>query len=675
MIYLDILSKILWSVGTGEHSLTFTSSLQMSQSTSPIRKCRSRKCESARLIFHAQCVAHCDCVKSLVYKPEECEVCLPLVKEIQEFDQEKLEESSAWNKLSKLLGEASNIINDQKSVKLCWPSPGWANIFPQLSLSTPTKEDEREEEVTEVQSEDADSLRGISKILQQIFDNQMKDQERGKKHKKKRRRRYSSSDSSSSSQSSSSEDEQETRRSRKRRRHRIYSTSDDEFSQAVPDEATGSSSVRGTSQAIGDKEGGFQRQQDQTVEGLCNLGWLPIPKHWKVCELLDKSLAAFHTINLEGEEKFEMVKNVELKQVEFRETKSFVWRTMKGSMEGEEDRPFRKIKGMASALASISTLVQDSSTSIKLGDIKPYMITLQAEEKQILSSGQAYEDIIKWWKAKANNSSAQPPSSNNGNSVKFNIVWPKGSENENMSKFLGGGKIGKSDFPDEFRNDAKLITADNKARSLANQAWQVSAVLELLQDCLKAITKEVTTNKEFDNELAWNLVSKVVSGAKALMEPHTQLLIEDSVEKRLEVRSEAIPGKLKAIQKKVMSADPLCPKPCGSSETLQHTIDSMPQPMTLNLPSEFYKMMEKNNEQKKTYKPNWNYKKDKNYRDNRYNNKNYFRKGKDNYKNKRYDGRYKDNQRDKKYEGNKGAKQDYKGKSNQKSKSENKSEQ
>ena len=208
-------------------------------------------------------------------------------------------------------------------------------------------------------------------------------------------------------------------------------------------------------------------------------------------------------------------------------------------------------------------------------------------------------------------------------STKFSIRWPSDSDPDKISKFLSSSKINKADFPKDFPpKDVELMSADNAARQLAQAAWTVSSAIDVLSSLLGVASTAAAEDDKLDSGLILHLASQAVTGIGAMLAPHAPHLVEEAISKRLELRANAIPAKLKSVESKLLSAEPFAQKPCGSGVSFQGIANEAPQPLQVSLPASFYRAVIHNPSNQ-----NFSYRKDNFYnrnQDNRKNNKNWY---------------------------------------------------
>lgn len=334
------------------------------------------------------------------------------------------------------------------------------------------------------------------------------------------------------------------------------------------------------------------------LESLKEQGWNTVPSNWQVWEQDNGTLVAFEQVQKDGAILMAPIQNVDLKVIEFPDNPTLLWRSGKPVVPAEASRPFQRVKGLGNALSALSTMLKTRDVpapSVNISEIKPGNVSVSASIPTV-SSCCKFEELAEWWKAKATYANAQAPSTSSGSSSsKFSFTWPAESGHSKLSEFLSASKISKADFPKEFApKDMELIATDNRARLLAQSAWQTSCSLDLLTNLLGSCSAESKKDKDFDCKLVVELAAKAVAGIASYLAPHTQSLVEEAIDKRLKLRANGISEKLKSVESKLLSAEPFAQKPCGSGVTFQEIANEAPKPAQVLLPPQVYKALTAN---------------------------------------------------------------------------------
>ena len=502
---------------------------------SPRPYCNKPRCNNSSIPSHDKCMVHAGCSSVGVFDHTSCPTCMTWWNFIKDLDLEEVESSNEWKSLRQCFVDAYQYFRNNHGVELMWASQNVADFFPNLGRVISA-----EEHMT---------------LLKHAL---------GRKEGQldSMNKRSLSTSRSSSSESSQEEPSSEDESSKDNRKKRPCLTARR-----------------------------LTVDNSMSIEALRSLGWLPVPSNWEIREGESGHVSAFHYIVQGGQFKACEVENIEIKSVISEDHVSYIWRTVKEDVKEENAGIFQKVKGVASALSSLSTMVMasDSPMAVKLGEVKPHSVSIKANDTS-KACKDAFKELIKWWGEKAVHAPAPPPSASRPPPTKLNIEWPTGSEAEMVAKFLNTAKIAKTDFPEEFKAiDAKDLKEDNKSRYLAAQAMQVSSVLEMLSSQLTSASTLIAQDRSVDCNLILHLASVVVTGLASIAGNNTNLLIEEAVTNRLDLRSKAVPANLKTIKKKILQTDPFSTLPCGNNVALQAAIDSIPKPSTVNLPAEFYR--------------------------------------------------------------------------------------
>ena len=537
-------------------------------------ECKSRSCREPRAQDHERCARHSSCSSTGTFIPDRCSICKPVLEKVLELPQESREEASEWLYIKNLFLASSALAKKLKKPELLWESSNLAGIFREPGKVATKSGSSRESSSSSNQN--LAELTSVVKKLCEKLDKSFTNNGKGSPQKPSKRRRIES-------ETGTSDDDDDENQQDKRRRTFI-----------PPDVDTYAPSSEGipSLDQLSDS-----RSLNQEMDSLKDQGWNSVPSHWQVWEQDCGSLAAFEPVQKEGDIVLSAIQNIDLKVIEFPENPVLLWRSRKSVGTVDQHRSFQKVKAVSNALSSLSTMLQIRNATaprVSISDIKSGNISMSSSVPE--ASCCKFDTLSEWWKAKAIYPNAQPPSiTENTPSTKINIAWPAESGHSKLSEFLSGSKISKSDFPKEFApKDVEMISADNRARLLAQSAWQTSCSLDLLSSLLTACRSEADKDDKFDCKLVVDLAAKAVSGIAAFLAPHTQGLVEDAIDKRLKLRSSVISEKLKPVESKLLSAEPFSQKPCGSGLAFQEIANEAPKPLQVTLPPQVYKALTSN---------------------------------------------------------------------------------
>ena len=339
----------------------------------------------------------------------------------------------------------------------------------------------------------------------------------------------------------------------------------------------------------------FATEPESMIVPARSQGWLPVPGHWQLFEQNGEWMA-LHIGDTDSKQ-LTQVKDVEITCHNSNQGKQFFWRTVRLDHAGTASG-YAKTKSMAQALASLSTLVNPScSLKVQLGDLKAPSVSISAQDEE--EKDFPLTELEEWWTTKAYKEAAGLPSSKKSSqaSAKFSVKWTEGSNKEKLTKFLAQPKVTKSDYPVELTSaSTETLTAEHKTRTLALQAFQAQAALEMLSKFLKSALTSQQQEEAFDGALVLQLASEVSQGISSLLETHTHSLVEEAVVKRIELRKEAIPKKFLSLKQKILSSDPFHHLPFGNEVKVQKVLEELPKPLQCHLPSAVFTALTKGKE-------------------------------------------------------------------------------
>ena len=517
---------------------------------------------------HEFCALHAACAATGIFDPEACTVCAAWITVIRETRPELRSSLPEWTLLKNQFLMAHLMTIQQNKVELRWVSTEIAELFPGIGLVATSPGSSRESSSVDQRTNELRDVMGMLHELQSQITrssrsrtkrsrSRTRDRSRSRSHRRRRYRRYSSSSSSSSYSDSSSSSERPT-------------------SASNPAEGSKAPSVQ-------------KPTTPKEPSSLQAQGWIPAPANWQLWERTPGDLKVFCTTVQDGRSVLTEVENIDVTSIETADGPAIFWRGRKTDSKVDTARPFNRIKSMAGGLVGIGTLVKPyaPALSVEMGEIRPNTVTIHSTAP-VSTPSCSVEELTKWWKSKAMFSSAPAPSTMK-TTAKLNVVWPENSPSNTLGKFLEA-KISKGDFPSDFQvKEGETLAADNQTRQRAFQSWQVLSSLELTQDLLESVSMAASQDKNFDSKLIVKLASGVISGVAALMAPLTQTLVEEAVSKRLELLSNSVPEKYKTVKSRLLDAEPLSVKPFGGAESVQAILSTMPQPLEVQLPEQFYK--------------------------------------------------------------------------------------
>ena len=594
----------------------------MGDEKSRTKGCRSRNCEENRSPQHDRCFRHAPCARDGVFDPAACEICSKDLEVIKDLPEETRHEASEWLRLKCQFESALALTIKYKRPQLRWATQSLAALFPGVGevAESSSSSNQTSASVGSSSGRSESELGQLTSVLQQLCAKLMPSVTQPQippiESAKRSREENQGTSVSDSPQS-------------KRQRSEIHDSPRLEESD-VQSEMSESEHLRVES---------FSTE----IKSLSSQGWVPAPSNWQFWEQAEGELRAFESSEKLGKITLTPVENIEIKSVNSPNGSLVLWRSRKAGYS-DDSKAFPKLKSLANSLASMSSLMRSSSgmaPKVELGEIRTSNISIHSSIPLDISTC-SFEKLVEWWKARSLYSSAQPPSQVKAQSnTKFNIRWPAESDAEKLVKFLSGGKLTKADFPKDYPlKDVNLISVDHTARQLAHSAWTVSSTLDILANLLSAASTTSAEDEQFDSRLCLHLASQAVSGIAALMAPHAQHLVEEAVSKRLDVRTNAIPAKLKAVEAKLLSSEPFSQKPCGSGESFQGIVNEA-QPMQVSLPPQFYRTVMSNQPgQSSSYKNNsyGNKSQDNRQGGKNWSNKGFFQnnRGKSGYSNRNY---------------------------------------
>ena len=507
------------------------------QSEEGSRSCRTHKCREERAFGHKYCAYHADCGRKGTFDPTQCKVCQSWFEVITDNGDDFVENLQQWKLLKDQFEQAVRLAQKHKKPEMKWVSAEVAKWFPEVGNVA----EGPEESLEEATAQENPQLAELMKLLKESISSQNNTSKRTLEDREiEQRSKYRRTDRSEESEYS--EDESKIANER-----------------AIPHPS---------------------------------LGWRTVPSHWHILE--DKeSVRAVTSVLVDGITTLVPVEEAELMIERIDGKRTVFWRPKKDS-EDETISPGGKVKAMAQALTSLSALVKGApnAPSVSVGNMHSSYLSVKISDSSNIKM--STDEVKKFWRVRAASKNASLTNKNTSKIPKISLVWPKGSDSEELSNFLGSAKAVKADFP-EFLNapNQTEMNADAKARSAAMTVYQTKSLLDLLTDMLNAATNAKSI-EPFDFPMVTGLAAEVTSGISALIQPLTKELCEEAVEKRIALRSAAIPTKLKDIKNQILTSEPLHAAPMGEIESLQSLLKDVPKTLQVTLPAHFYSAIAKN---------------------------------------------------------------------------------
>ena len=258
----------------------------------------------------------------------------------------------------------------------------------------------------------------------------------------------------------------------------------------------------------------------------------------------------------------------------------------------KEKSQYAKVATMSEALTAISTLIEISEDGPTFSIVDKQHPNIQVKASNPIRK--AEENMDEWknlWKTLATKENA---SVKLGTLTNLQVDWPKDSVYAKLSAFLQGEKLSRENFPStSYTNSSKLnekIKKDTDSRKIANLAFQAFTLSELLTEQFKQAAMLSSVNM-LDSKHLLELLSNVTEGITALLNPVSKVLIQEAINKRIDVRKEVIPAKCYTVKNDLLKIDSFSNLPCGNEEKVEEIIKSIPQTMQLTLPPKLEQML------------------------------------------------------------------------------------